>query len=283
MEDKRGSNGRIRKTNLTDPDSMNTKSGNDGALQGYIGLSTVDSLKQVIVNASVTGDSEPAAFQPLVQDLLDKDRINNTKLLADAGFHSGDNLEYCANTGINAYMADGQYRKRDPRFSEHQDKKPKQRKRQYFGVEEFEYDAQAQRCWCPAGKEMWLSCKGYKNKGVEYVRFVGYLKDCSQCHLKAQCMRREPRDRGRQVSIRKDTQANNNRAIERMKRKIDTPEGRVIYSKRIGIVEPVFAHMKHVMGLDWFSLRGLNKVTGQWYLFCTVHNLVKIQNNGGYA
>ncbi|WYH53345.1 transposase [Teredinibacter turnerae] len=101
--------------------------------------------------------------------------------------------------------------------------------------------------------------------------------------MQAQCLRNGVKDRGRQVSIRKDTPKNNSRAIDRMKRKMDGPEGRAIQADRIGIVEPVFAHMKHIIGLRWFSLRGIKKVSGQWYLFCAVHNLVKIQKYESYA
>ncbi|WP_230537085.1 transposase [Teredinibacter turnerae] len=68
-----------------------------------------------------------------------------------------------------------------------------------------------------------------------------------------------------------------------MARERNSHESRFIQADRIGIVEPVFAHMKHIMGLRWFSSRGLKKVAGQWYLFCVVHNLVKIQKYGSYA
>ncbi|WP_018016424.1 IS1182 family transposase [Teredinibacter turnerae] len=283
MVDKRGHNGKVRKTNLTDPDSANMMSGNGGALQGYVGLAATDKLNQVIVNADVTGDSEQSTHKPMIDKLLASDRLDGCQLLADAGFHSGANLDYCAEEGVNAYIADTLYRKRDARFVDHQDKKPKVRKQKYFQSSDFDYDSQAQRCWCPEGKELWLCSSGYQNKGVEYIRFEGYLNDCKNCSMQAQCLRNGVKDRGRQVSIRKDTPKNNSRAIDRMKRKMDSPEGRAIYSDRIGIVEPVFAHMKHIMGLRWFSLRSLKKVSGQWYLFCAVHNLVKIQKYGSYA
>ncbi|WP_230552485.1 transposase [Teredinibacter turnerae] len=41
--------------------------------------------------------------------------------------------------------------------------------------------------------------------------------------------------------------------------------------------------MKHTMGLHWFSMRCLKKVKGNWYLFCVVHNLVKIQKYESYT
>ena len=66
----------------------------------------------------------------------------------------------------------------------------------------------------------------------------------------------------------------------KMKQKIDTPEGRQQYSRRLGIVEPVFAHLTSQMGLKRFSLRGRLKVNIQWKLFCIVHNLTKIHRYG---
>jgi hypothetical protein len=71
--------------------------------------------------------------------------------------------------------------------------------------------------------------------------------------------------------------------MEKMKQKIDSEPGRLIYSKRIGTVEPVFAHIRHIMRLDRFSLRGKIKVNSQWLLFCAVHNLKKIHRYGSIA
>ena len=61
-----------------------------------------------------------------------------------------------------------------------------------------------------------------------------------------------------------------------MKEKIDTEHGRAIYSKRIGTVEPVFAHMRYALKLDRFTVRGIKKVDTQWKLFAIVHNLLKV-------
>ncbi|OGQ88628.1 MAG: hypothetical protein A2512_07300 [Deltaproteobacteria bacterium RIFOXYD12_FULL_56_24] len=43
--------------------------------------------------------------------------------------------------------------------------------------------------------------------------------------------------------------------IEKMKRKIDSTAGRVLYSMRVAIAEPPFANICHIMGLDRFTLR----------------------------
>ena len=62
-----------------------------------------------------------------------------------------------------------------------------------------------------------------------------------------------------------------------MTERFDSQRGRFYYSRRMGTVEPVFAHMRHTLGLDRFTLRGRARVDIQWKLFCMVHNIAKIQ------
>ena len=62
--------------------------------------------------------------------------------------------------------------------------------------------------------------------------------------------------------------------------KIDSEQGRRIYNRRIGIVEPVFANLRAQKGMNRFTLRGKIKVNIQWLLYCMVHNIEKITNYG---
>ena len=55
-----------------------------------------------------------------------------------------------------------------------------------------------------------------------------------------------------------------------MKHKIDTPDGRRTYSKRLGIVELVFGNIRACKRTDKFSFRGQIKVNIQWMLYCLV-------------
>jgi len=64
--------------------------------------------------------------------------------------------------------------------------------------------------------------------------------------------------------------------IDRIRRKLLTKKGRLIYGKRKEIVEPVFGQMKQARGLRQFLLRGLEKVDGEWSLWCSTHNVLKI-------
>jgi hypothetical protein len=48
------------------------------------------------------------------------------------------------------------------------------------------------------------------------------------------------------------------------------------YRFRKQVVEPVFGQIKHARGFRQFLLRGRKKVSGEWSLLCTVHNLLKL-------
>lgn len=72
--------------------------------------------------------------------------------------------------------------------------------------------------------------------------------------------------RPRKIATTKD-------ATRRMQQKLSTPEGIEAYRRRKAIVEPVFGWVKRVLGFRQFSLRGLNKVRGEWILVCLALNL----------
>ena len=65
-----------------------------------------------------------------------------------------------------------------------------------------------------------------------------------------------------------------------MKQKIDTVEGRAVYSRRLSTVEPVFGNVRAQKRMDRFTLRGRKKVTIQWMLYCVVHNIEKVLHYG---
>lgn len=63
---------------------------------------------------------------------------------------------------------------------------------------------------------------------------------------------------------------------QRMARKLRTKRGRETYSKRKGIIEPIFGQIKHARSFRQFLLRGLQKMRAEWRLICLTHNLLKL-------
>jgi hypothetical protein len=49
---------------------------------------------------------------------------------------------------------------------------------------------------------------------------------------------------------------------------------------RFATVEPVFGNLRHNKRLGRFTLRGREKVDGQWKLYCLGHNIEKLGHHG---
>jgi transposase len=64
----------------------------------------------------------------------------------------------------------------------------------------------------------------------------------------------------------------------RMHEKLKTEAGRAQYKRRKAIVEPVFGWVKQVLGFRRFSLRGIEKVSGEWDLVCLAVNLKRMNS-----
>lgn len=67
---------------------------------------------------------------------------------------------------------------------------------------------------------------------------------------------------------------------DRMRRKLSTVKGKKIYAKRKEVVEPVFGQIKEGRGLRQFLLRGVEKVSAEWDLWCLTHNMLKLFRSG---
>jgi transposase len=64
--------------------------------------------------------------------------------------------------------------------------------------------------------------------------------------------------------------------LQVMAAKLASEEGRALYRLRQQTVEPVFGIIKAVLGFTGFSLRGLDKVTGEWDLVALAYNCKRL-------
>ena len=67
----------------------------------------------------------------------------------------------------------------------------------------------------------------------------------------------------------------------RMKAKIDSDRGRMIYAGRLGAVEPVFGNLRSNKGMNRFTMRGRRKNESQFRLYALVHNIEKLAHYAG--
>ena len=64
-----------------------------------------------------------------------------------------------------------------------------------------------------------------------------------------------------------------------MKHRVDSDKGKLVYSHRMSVVEPVFGNITVNKGMNKFTLRGQDKVNTQWKMYCLVHNIEKLRNS----
>ena len=292
------------KSNITDNESAKMTT-SKGTIQGYNGLAAVDKKHQIIVDAQAFGEGqEHHTLQPITEAIKDRyERLEiseniyeaGTIVTADTGFANEANMQYLHESKINAYIPDNQFRSRDPKFSDqkhkygkrHQSKKKQPQSIGLIPSSEFCFDPVTMTCICPAGKTMSYQGSHTDESSNLKAFFGGKLLQCRHCDKKQVCMRNPDsanhhKGHGRQVSFILDA----NRApnyTDWMRHRVDSPEGKQIYSHRMSVVEPVFGNIGTNKGLNRFSLRGKTKVQGQWRLYCMVHNIEKIMNYGKIA
>jgi len=103
----------------------------------------------------------------------------------------------------------------------------------------------------------------------EYRRYRSRREDCAECPWRDQCLNRNAERKWLALPVGEQPAT----LTAQMRRKIDQPEARRIYSRRLAIVEPVFANLRSNKRLDRFTYRGKAKVNIQWLLYCLVHNM----------
>ena len=288
-----GPSGNERKSNITDPESAKMST-NHGVIQGYNGIAVVDEKHQIVVNAEAHGEGQEAhLLKPMLESTgkelkaanISPDIFEQANVVADAGYHSNASVSYTQEQGIDAYIADRSYRRRDPAFADYDryKKRSREEKRRYYGkntqrftAKDFIYDEKDRSCRCPAGNRLYRNGNNVNVHGFIGMKFRGAKSVCGPCILRGRCLTTPQTTETKQVTIfigRSDQTKDS--PIEKMKRKFDTLFGRFIYNKRIAIVEPVFGNLKN-KGMDRFMLRSKKKVNTQWQLFSVVHNIEKI-------
>ncbi|MES9828410.1 MAG: IS1182 family transposase [Candidatus Thiodiazotropha sp.] len=288
--ERKGVSGRVVKSNITDNESAKMKTSH-GVVQGYTGVAAVDSEHQVVVHAEAFGQGqEHGLLKPVVEgiketfkDSTSKKSLKKTKITADSGYHNRAMLEYLEAEKIDSYIADTGFRARDPRFKDHKAAKHRNKRqdKERFSQSEFRIDRKRERCRCPAGNLMWLKARRTRIGHHLFMQFQGYEEDCNTCGLRKRCLRSAAQHTPRQINVALDiTKEQKAGILEQMKRKLDSPRGRHIYSQRLGTAEPVFGHITDAIGIKRFSYRGKRKVDGQWKLMMMLHNILKIHRYG---
>jgi transposase len=295
-EDKRGYEGKIKKSHLFDNESAKMVSSH-GVIQGYNGIAVTDSKHHVIVEAEAHGEkSEKDVLGPMLDEAQERFKTwgnrniyKDAAVTADCGFHNDKNMGMLKDKGIDAYVADNRMRKRDVQFEtqgrhknpidRHRGKRKYQKK--YFSSDDFKLNPKTGKLICPAGKELYKKSDNFWTTGGFYgTSYMAKITDCRNCEMRSKCLRHSHTP-ARQVSKLIGRDKSDKASFSQwMRNRIDTLKGRYIYSQRMGIAEPPFAHIRDKLGLNRFTMRGRTKNSAQWKMFTMVHNILKVYRYG---
>jgi transposase len=288
---KTGKSGKEIQSNVTDNQSAKMPTSH-GVIQGYNAQALVDEKRQIIMHAEAFNSQDHENLAPMMAGAKknmqaigkEENYFAGKQLTADSNYHSLASLALCKVEAFDAYIPDIHFRQRDThfagqsRFKDGIHPRTRQvRKTGKFSAADFSFDESKQTYFCPQGKALTCHARSQRNRYRLYDIYLARQEDCVNCRLRSSCLRGSSTLR-RYLSVRVDGKKPN--LIDEMKAKIDTPQGKQIYARRLAIVEPVFANICVQKGLDRFTLRTKPKVDVQWMLFALVHNIGKIYTYG---
>ena len=147
-------------------------------ISGYNGIATVDEKAQIVVDAQAFGDGYEAKHVEEVIEGVDttfrkldpvRSIFAGVVVTADSEFQSEAATKAVFDRGVDAYIADTHFRKRDPRFANQQEHKAKttdkrrtSHARKFFTAVEFHFDEDG-KLICP-GRH---SCRGGVDQDID--------------------------------------------------------------------------------------------------------------------
>ena len=243
----------------TDPDAkISTKPGKPRQLN-YAGQLAVDDKHHVITGAcaSTAGSKDSAIFSEIMDQTLEnlnQNEIEIDEVLADAGYSSGESLQYCEDRNIDAYIPNfGQYKPEREGF--------------VFNEQENRYE-----CIKKAGNNAFLEFKGIKtdSKGYQKKSYRSSEKDCGKCPLRAECC-------GKVTKFKKIEDSIHKPFYDQMHEKLNRDKNytRFLTKRRSSTVEPVLGTLINHHNMKRINSRGLPQANKHVLMAALTYNLKK--------
>ncbi len=183
--------------------------------------------------------------------------VGPQNVIADAGYGYRNNYDYLEHHGMGAYIKYPGY------WAENKNSAQTRYKHFKFKMND------AGEIHCPAGYKM------RKEDELLYFASSVYICDfCGICPHKSSCIGEDKDYKRLEVNRHYRYQQ------QRAKTRLQTDTGRRLYSRRSNEVESVFGDMKHNQHFTHFSLRGLESVQAESYLYMLAYNLRKMGTVG---
>jgi transposase len=227
----------------------------EGTKLGYNAQVVVDSKAGVIVAEDVTTEQNDShQLIPMLETVQSELGKVAEETVADAGYFSGEQLDRAQKAELPVLVNLVNVQKAEEKGGP-------------YHISKFEYDSENDCYRCPMGQTLeFEAIRKRKNKSHDMRAYR--CKSAGQWAVRWQCSKDK---KGRYVerSPYADT-IGVQQEKQRDKTKAD------LLRRRMVIVEPVFARVKHLLEFRRWTMGGLDKVKSQWAFVCAVANLGRI-------
>lgn len=240
--------------NPADRDARMMKN-HEGTRLGYNAQVVVEAGSGIIVAQEVfTDQNDKALLVPMLDEVKNNLGSVAEETTADAGYFAGEQLAGAEQSGY-------------PVIVNIQRENETETGKGDYDASRFTYDADRDCCVCPRGGLLtYQSTIQPSEKRYAYRRYR--CRNYKHCPVRWECSKQK---KGRTVRVSPYLGS-----ILRQKDK-QRDEGKAkLLKKRMGIVEPAFARIKHFLDFRRWTMSGLEKVKVQWSFVCAVANLLQM-------
>lgn len=224
----------------------------------YNGQISVDADRQIIVAQHLSlNANDKQEVEPALSALQDSTGRLPDQFSADNGYFSGGNLQALEQQSVDAYLAPGK--------GETTQLSPLDASERKLVKADFSYHETDDTYTCPGGQTLSVVRRNAEGQKV----YQGQAAVCAECPYFKRCCQSQ---KGEARTLTTDDQEP---LRQRMREKMRQPAAKAVYRQRKVIVEPVFGQIKN-SGFRGFSVRGKDKVAGEFSLVCATHNLKKM-------
>lgn len=242
----------------TDPDARSMILHGSVIEVAYNVQTVADSANKLVLEYEVTNQNDRKALLPMAQKTKSICDTEAVAVLADKGYHNGEQLAACQREDIYTYVAYQEVPRSNPVPTP-----------EFYG-ERFRYNPKKDQYVCPQGHILKTTGQWYNKKYEKSVTRVKHYKTtaCNNCEVRHLCTR-NPNGRVIERSVHAEAVERNNRQVR---------ENSSVYTLRQQIIEHIFGTIKRQWGYDHILLKGLRKNEGEFGLIYLIYNFRRVIN-----
>ena len=254
-------NSEERQISTTDPEARALPLKMNIVEVAYNVQSIVDDKHNMIVDYEVINEKDNDALYPMTKkakEALDIKEGQIVTVLADKGYHKGEQLQKCHAENIDTLVAF--------KNKKEEDKKP------HVRIDKFEYNADEDIYTCPQGQTLRKQARYPRRKDGKLVNYIDRYtvrhSICSQCPFHKECVSESQRKASQGKYIDRSEYQD---AIDKNKSNVQARKEE--YRRRQAIVEHPFGTIKRGWGYTYTLLKTKKKVETEFSIIFLCYNL----------